>query len=57
LIANAARHQGPVYIRTTRPKLPVLYQNSEPFPIGGLKVLRHSEGDQATVIGAGVTLY
>jgi transketolase len=57
LIANAARHQGPVYIRTTRPKLPVLYENSEPFPIGGLKILRHSEADQATVIGAGVTLY
>jgi transketolase len=57
LIANAARHQGPVYIRTTRPKLPVLYENTEPFPIGGLKILRHSADDRATVIGAGVTLY
>jgi transketolase len=57
LVANAARHVGPVYIRTTRPKLPVLYENGESFPIGGLKVLRQSSGDTATVIGAGVTLY
>lgn len=57
LVGNAAAHQGPVYIRTTRPKLPVLYSNDEPFPIGGLKVLRQSDADVATVIGAGVTLY
>ncbi len=57
LIANAARHVGPVYIRTTRPKLPVLYENTESFPIGGLKVLRQSASDKGTVIGAGVTLY
>ncbi|HUE85188.1 MAG TPA: transketolase [Vicinamibacterales bacterium] len=57
LVANAARHVGPVYLRTTRPKLPVLYANTEPFPIGGLKVLRQSASDTATVIGAGVTLY
>ena len=57
LIANAARHVGPVYIRTTRPKLPVLYENTESFPIGGLKVLRQSASDKSTVIGAGVTLH
>jgi transketolase len=57
LVANAVQHVGPVYIRTTRPKLPVLYENTESFPIGGLKVLRQSAEDTATVIGAGVTLY
>jgi transketolase len=57
LVVNAARHPGPVYIRTTRPKLPVLYANEEEFPIGGLKVVRRSDTDSATVIGAGVTLY
>jgi transketolase len=57
LVANAAQHRGPVYIRTTRPKLPVLYENGETFPIGGLKVLRRSDSDTATVVGAGVTLY
>jgi transketolase len=57
LIAAAAAHQGPVYIRTTRPKTPVIYRNDEPFPIGGLKVIRQSAGDSATVIGAGITLF
>jgi transketolase len=57
LVAEAATHAGPVYIRTTRPKLPVIYRNDERFPIGGSKVVRRSETDTATVIGAGVTLY
>ena len=49
LIFNAAEHRGPVYIRTTRPKLPVIYGNDEAFPIGGLKVIRQSDKDVATV--------
>ena len=57
LMGNAAEHRGPVYLRMSRPKLPVLYDNNETFPIGGLKVLRQSDGDTATVIGAGVTLF
>ena len=46
-----------MYIRTSRPKTPVIYDNNEQFPIGGLKVLRKSDKDTATVIGAGVTLF
>ncbi|HXG87741.1 MAG TPA: transketolase [Vicinamibacterales bacterium] len=57
LIVAAAYHEGPVYIRTSRPKLPVIYDNSEQFTVGGCKVLRSSSADTATVIGAGVTLY
>ncbi len=57
LIGEAAAHYGPVYIRTSRPKTPVIYDNSEEFPIGGLKVVRKSDTDTATVIGAGVTLF
>ena len=57
LIAEAAACQGPVYIRTSRPKTPVIYDNAEQFPIGGLKVVRKSEKDKATVVGAGVTLF
>ena len=57
LVVAAASQPGPVYIRTTRPKLAVLYDNQESFPIGGSKVLRQSDADTATVIGAGVTLY
>ena len=57
LIAAAVAMQGPVYIRTSRPKTPVIYDNNEQFPIGGLKVVRQSDKDTATVIGAGVTLF
>ena len=57
LIAEAAAFEGPVYIRTSRPKTPVIYDNDEQFPIGGLKVVRKSDKDTATVIGAGVTLF
>jgi transketolase len=35
----------------------VLYSNDEPFTIGGLKVLRESANDVATVVGAGVTVF
>ena len=57
LIAEIAYHPGPAYMRTSRPKTPVIYANDEPFPLGGLKVLRQSADDVATVIGAGVTVF
>jgi len=57
LIGEMARHHGPMYMRTSRPKTPVIYDNDEAFPIGGLKVLRQSPHDTATVIAAGVTLF
>ena len=57
LIGEMAKHHGPMYMRTSRPKTPVIYENDETFPIGGLKVLRRSAHDRATVIGAGVTLF
>ena len=57
LVEKMAYHQGPVYMRTSRPKTPVIYGSDEAFAIGGLKVLRESSDDRATVIGAGVTLF
>jgi len=57
LVEEAAKHVGMVYIRTTRKETPILYRPAEEFPIGGSKVLRKSEQDIATVIGAGVTLH
>jgi transketolase len=57
LVALAAQYSGPAYIRTSRPKTPVIYSNDERFELGGLKVLRQSSDDVATVIGAGVTVY
>src|SRR5688572_31099528 len=57
LIERAAYHRGPVYMRTSRPKTTVIYGPDETFEIGGLKVLRQSGADVATVIGAGVTVF
>ena len=57
LVALAAETPGIVYIRTSRPKTPILYSDDEDFTIGGSKVLKSSSEDRATIIGAGVTLH
>ena len=57
LVGVAAATPGPVYLRTTRPKTPVIYDVSELFPVGGSKTLRQSDSDVATVIAAGVTVF
>jgi transketolase len=57
LVALMAYHPGPAYMRTSRPKTPVIYSTDETFTIGGLKVLRESASDVATVVGAGVTVF
>jgi len=57
LVEHMARVRGLMFLRTSRPKLPVLYSNDEPFPIPGAKVLRQAAGDKATVVAAGVTLH
>jgi transketolase len=57
LLREMAYHPGPAYMRTSRPKTPVIYGPDEAFPIGKLKIVRQSANDVATVIGAGVTLF
>jgi transketolase len=57
LVALMAQHVGMAYMRTSRPKTPVLYDASETFRIGGSKVVRQSAADAATVVGAGVTVF
>jgi transketolase len=57
LTTAAARTHGIVYIRTTRPKTPVIYPNTEEFPIGGSKVLRSSTHDRLAVAAAGITVH
>jgi transketolase len=52
-----ARLSGIGYLRTTRPKTPVLYSREEKFPIPGFKVLRQSPQDRVTIIAAGITLH
>jgi transketolase len=57
LVAVMAQHKGMVYMRTSRPKTPVLYDPSDAFSIGGSRVLRQSANDAATVVAAGVTVF
>jgi transketolase len=57
LVVEAANHPGPVYLRTSRPKTPVIYGPDERFPVGGCKVIRSSGADRATVVAAGVTVF
>jgi transketolase len=55
LLEQMAMIRGVCFLRTSRPKTPVIYGNDEQFPIGGAKVLR--EGDKVTIVSAGVTLF
>jgi transketolase len=57
LVDAMATTPGISYLRTTRGAYPVLYPDGETFPIGGSKVLRSSDQDDVTLIGAGVTLH
>ena len=57
LVERMAYHGGPAYMRTSRPKTPVIYGPDDTFRIGGLNVLREAGNDAATVIGAGVTVF
>ena len=53
----AAAYHGMAYIRTSRPKTPVIYTSTEEFVLGGSKVLRESEKDVVTIVAAGVTVF
>jgi transketolase len=55
LLEQMALIKGVCFLRTSRPKTPVIYGNDEKFPVGGAKVLR--EGGKVTIVGAGVTLF
>jgi transketolase len=57
LVAEMADRQGIVFLRTLRPKTPVIYDPSEDFPIGGSKVIRSSDEDAVTVVASGITVH
>jgi transketolase len=57
LVHQMADHDGISYIRSTRSGLPTIYEADEEFTIGGSRVVRESDDDQVTLIGAGVTLH
>ncbi|KAJ8377449.1 hypothetical protein AAFF_G00260070 [Aldrovandia affinis] len=53
----AANTKGICFIRTSRPDTAVLYSPEEKFAVGQAKVVRQSDSDRVTVVGAGVTLH
>jgi transketolase len=55
LVAAMADLDGISFIRTTRGATPVIYDAGEDFPVGGAKVAR--DGDDVTIVGAGITLH
>ncbi|QSJ15858.1 transketolase [Nostoc sp. UHCC 0702] len=57
LVSQMSDRNGIVYLRTTRESTPVIYSSDEDFPIGGSRIIQSSDKDQATVIGAGITLH
>jgi transketolase len=57
LVRLMADHPGIAYMRTTRGATPTIYAPEDRFEIGGSTVLRSSDEDQVTLIGAGITLH
>lgn len=57
LVKEMADYKGIAYMRTSRPKTKILYDNHDSFPIGGSKVLRQSAADRVTVVAAGITVH
>jgi len=57
LLETMADLGGISYMRTTRAATPVIYGPDEDFPVGGCKVVRSSDNDEVTIVGAGITLH
>lgn len=53
----AAEHKGIVYIRTSRPKTPVIYPPDAQFDIARAKVIRRGDDDKVTLVASGITLF
>ena len=57
LVAAMADTKGIVFLRTLRPNTEVIYGADEEFEVGGSRVLRSSDDDDVTVVGAGITVH
>ena len=57
LMYKLVETKGISYLRTLRPKTPVIYENDEEFVIGGSKILRSAQEDILTVVVAGITVH
>jgi transketolase len=57
LVVAMADTKGIVFLRTLRPNTPVIYGPDEEFEVGGSCVLRSSDDDDVTIVGAGITVH
>jgi transketolase len=57
LVQTMADLGGISYMRTTRAATTVIYGPDEEFPVGGCKVVRSTDNDEVTIVGAGITLH
>jgi transketolase len=57
LVAAMAETKGIVFLRTLRPNTPVIYDADEEFAVGGSRVIRSSDEDEVTIVGAGITVH
>ncbi len=57
LVAAMADLEGIAFLRTTRANTPVIYGPDEEFPVGGSRIVRSSDDDEVTIVGAGITLH
>ncbi len=57
IVELATSHRGVKYIRTSRPKTPIIYDNNEKFELGEFKVLKQSPKDKVVIVALGITLF
>ncbi|HXT61184.1 MAG TPA: transketolase [Pirellulales bacterium] len=57
LVERMAETSGICYLRTTRGKTDVIYDEREAFEVGGSKTLRQSDDDRVAIVAAGITLH
>jgi transketolase len=57
LVETMVDLDGIVFMRTTRANTLVIYGPDEEFPVGGSRVVRESDEDEVTIVGAGITLH
>jgi len=57
LLRQLLELKGISFLRTTREKTTVLYAPGEAFPVGGSKLVRHSDSDRVAIVAAGITVH
>lgn len=53
----AKEHTGISYIRTSRPKVTIIYDSKRSFSIGGSCIVESSSNDNVTIIATGITVH